>query len=108
MPFRFWTFDHWINFGVFVLGAIITGAGITASTHWADIPSLFTPLVVIGLLISMGGFLRATKTPEARDPSIGTRESDPLPTASIVVDRGHVEPVPPVNPGRPLEVPKEP
>jgi hypothetical protein len=107
VPFRFWTFDHWINFSIFVLGAV-SAIGITASTHWGDVPNLFTPATVIGFLISVGGFLRATKTPEARDPKVGTRESDPLPTAPIVIDQGHVEPVPPVNPGRPVEVTKEP
>jgi hypothetical protein len=108
MPFRFWTFDHWINFFVFVLGAVITGAGITASTHWGDIPALLTPVVVIGFLITVGGFLRAAQTTAARDPKLGTRESDPLPTAPIMqVGPNTVAPVPPVTPGRPVEPEKE-
>jgi hypothetical protein len=33
-PFKFWTADHWLNFGIFLLGAIST-VGITATTGWA-------------------------------------------------------------------------
>ena len=109
-PFKFWGFDQWMNAAIFVLGALITAAGITATTHWADIPAMLTPAVVIGFLVSVFGFLRASNTNAGRDPSVGTRATDPNPTAPLVIDRGHVEAVPPVNPGRPVDpdVKKEP
>lgn len=106
-PFKFWTADHWINFGVFFLGAFTTAAGLTASTKWADIPAMLTPLVVIGFLVSLGGFLRASQTNAARDPTLGTRATDPNPTAPLVKVDHHVEAVPPVNPGRPVDPDKK-
>ena len=102
-PFRFWGADQWMNGAIFVLGAFVTAAGITSSTHWADIPAMLTPAVVIGFALSVFGFIRASNTNAGRDPSVGTRKTDPLPTAPLVIDQGHVEPVPPVNPGRPVD-----
>lgn len=102
LPFKFWTFDHWMNFGIFILGAV-TAVGITATTRWWDVPSLFTPATVIGFAISVMGFLRASVTDKARDPALGSRSTDPNPTERVVkvgqVDVG----VPPVTPGRPLD-----
>lgn len=103
MPFKFWTFDHWMNFGIFLLGAI-SAIGITASTSWGQVPSLFTPATVIGFLIATFGFLRASVTTAARDPLLGTRRSDPNPTAPLVlVSPNAVAPVPPVTEGRPVD-----
>jgi hypothetical protein len=68
---------------------------------------MLTPLVVIGFLVSVGGFLRATQTNAARNPAIGTRASDPNPTAPLVMDRGQVEPIPPVTAGRPVDPEKK-
>lgn len=110
LPFRHWTFDHWMNFGIF-LGGAVTAVGITASTHWGDVPALFTPATVIGFLISVMGFLRASVTTAARDPNLGTRSTDPSPTERVVRVGGQNVPVPPVTPGRPLDpdaAPKEP
>ena len=102
MPFRYWTFDHWMNFGIFLLGAV-TAVGITASTHWGEVPGLFTPATTIGFLVSLLGFLRASVTTAARNPELGTRSTDPAPTERVVrvgpVNVG----VPPVNPGRPVD-----
>jgi hypothetical protein len=106
MPFRFWSFDHWMNFGIFLLGAV-TAIGITAGTHWGDVPNLFTPATVIGFLISIMGFLRASVTNAARDPKMGTRASDPEPTAPLERVGNTVVPVPPVNPGRPVDPEKK-
>ena len=106
--FTNWTARHWINFGIFLFGGLITGLGITASTPWTDIPKLFTPLVTFGQIISILGFLLQTATTNPRDPSVGTRSTDPLPTARVVPVDGHAEPIPPVTPGRPTEPPPEP
>ena len=98
-PFKFWTFDHWLNFGIFILGAV-TAVGITASTRWYDVPNLFTPATVIGFLISVMGFLRASQTNAARDPEFGTRKSDPNPTVQVEqVGPNTVVAVPPVTAG---------
>ncbi len=102
MPFRFWTFDHWMNFGIFLLGAV-TAIGITASTHWGDVPGLFTVANTIGFLISVMGFLRASVTNAARNPDLGTRSTDPAPTERVKVVGDKVVPVPPVTPGRPVD-----
>lgn len=107
VPFRYWSFDHWMNFGIFLLGAV-TAIGITATTHWGEVPGLFTVANTIGFLISVMGFLRASMTDKARDPAMGTRASDPLPTAPLVQVGQTVEPIPPVTEGRPVEAPKEP
>lgn len=102
MPFKHWTFDHWCNFGIFLLGAV-SAIGITATTRWSDVPALFTVANTIGFFISTLGFLRASVTNAARDPNVGTRSTDPAPTERIVAGR----PVPPVVPGRPVEPEKE-
>jgi len=107
MPFRYWSFDHWMNFGIFLLGAI-TAVGITASTQWGQVPSLFTPATTIGFAVSTLGFLRASVTNAARNPDIGTRSTDPNPTERVVQVGQATIPVPPVTPGRPVELPKEP
>ena len=102
MPFKSRTFDHWMNFGIFILGAV-TAVGITASTHWGDVPGLFTPATTIGFLVSLLGFLRASVTTAARNPELGTRSTDPAPTERVVKVGGKVVPVPPVTPGRPVD-----
>lgn len=102
MPFKFWSFDHWMNFGIFIGGAV-TAIGITASTHWGDVPALFTPATVIGFAISVMGFLRASVTDKARDPTLGSRSTDPAPTERVVTVGSTVVPVPPVTPGRPVD-----
>src|SRR5678816_79994 len=101
-PFKFWIAKHWINFGIFFLGAL-TPLGITASTHWGDVPALFTPAATIGFGISLFGFMRATQTDKARDPELGTRHTDPAPTERVVQVGQKVVPVPPINPGRPVD-----
>jgi len=106
MPFRYWTFDHWMNFGIFLLGAI-TAVGITASTQWGQVPSLFTPATTIGFAVSTLGFLRASVTNAARDPALGTRSTDPEPTERVVQIGSKVIPIPPTNPGRPVDPDKE-
>jgi hypothetical protein len=105
-PFKFWSADHWLNFGIFLLGAIST-IGITAGTSWTQVPSLFTPATVIGFLIATFGFLRSANTNAARDPALGTRATDPSPTAPLVQVDHHIEAVPPVNPGRPVDPEKK-
>lgn len=102
MPFKFWTFDHWMNFVIFLAGAV-TAIGITATTRWADVPNLFTVANTLGFIISTAGFLRASNTNAARDPSLGTRSTDPSPTERILNVGGKVVPVPPPVPGRPIE-----
>ncbi len=102
MPFRYWTFDHWMNFGIFVGGAV-TAVGITASTQWTQVPDLFTPATVIGFLISVMGFLRASVTDKARNPEMGTRATDPAPTERVVQVGSKTVAVPPVTPGRPVD-----
>ncbi len=81
MPFKFWSFDHWMG----------------------SVPALFTPATTIGFLISVMGFLRASMTDKARDPTFGSRSTDPNPTERVVKVGGAVMPVPPVTPGRPLD-----
>src|SRR5678815_3636811 len=102
LPFQYWTWDHWMNFGIFLLGAI-TAVGITASTHWGDVPGLFTPATTIGFLVSTLGFLRASVTTAARNPELGTRSTDPEDTERVKKIGPIVLPVPPVTPGRPLD-----
>ena len=102
LPFRYWTFDHWMNFGIFLLGAV-TAVGITASTHWGEVPGLFTPATTIGFLVSLLGFLRASVTTAARNPELGTRSTDPAPTERVMEVKGKTVPVPPVTPGRPVD-----
>jgi hypothetical protein len=102
LPFQYWTFDHWMNFGIFLLGAV-TAVGITASTHWGEVPGLFTPATTIGFLVSLLGFLRASVTTAARNPELGTRSTDPAPTERVVQVGSKVVPVPPVTPGRPVD-----
>lgn len=101
-PIRFWTADHWLNFGIFIGGAV-TAVGITATTSWGAVPALFTPATTIGFIISIMGFLRASLTDKARNPTLGSRSTDPNPTERVVgvgpVNVG----VPPVTPGRPLD-----
>lgn len=101
-PLKFWTADHWINFGIFALGAF-TAIGITATTGWAQVPSLFTPANTIGFLVSTLGFMRASNTNAARDPELGTRSTDPAPTERVVQVGSKTIPVPPVTPGRPVD-----
>jgi len=101
-PFKFWTWDHWLNFGIFVLGAV-TAVGITASTQWAQVPDLFTPATTIGFAVSTLGFLRASVTTAARNPELGTRSTDPAPTERIVKLGDKTVPVPPITPGRPVD-----
>jgi hypothetical protein len=102
MPFKYWSFDHWMNFGIFLLGAV-TAIGITASTHWVEVPGMFTVANTIGFLISVMGFLRASVTDKARDPALGTRATDPSPTERIIKVEGKTVPVPPIQPGRPVD-----
>ena len=102
MPFKFWSWDHWINFGIFVLGAV-TAVGITASTQWGQVPHLFTPATTIGFLVSTLGFMRASNTNAARNPELGTRSTDPSPTERVVPVGNINVAVPPVNPGRPVD-----
>jgi hypothetical protein len=102
LPFQYWTFDHWMNFGIFLLGAV-TAVGITASTHWGEVPGLFTPATTIGFLVSLLGFLRASVTTAARNPELGTRSTDPAPTERVMDVKGKIVPVPPVTPGRPVD-----
>ena len=101
-PFKFWSADHWINFAIFLLGAV-TAIGITASTQWGQVPSLFTPATTIGFVVSALGFLRASNTNAARDPAVGTRSTDPSPTERVVQVGSKTVPVPPVTPGRPVD-----
>jgi hypothetical protein len=103
-PFKvnFWTAEHWINFGIFVLGALspIIGA---AATRWSDIPALFTPAATVGFLLTLLGFLRQSVTKAARDPSLGTRSTDPADTERVKKVGPVTLPVPPVTPGRPVD-----
>lgn len=101
--FSNWTPRHWLNFGIFLFGGLVTTFGITASTPWSGLLQLFTPLTTIGYFISLLGFLLSTATGEPRDPQFGTRATDPNPTAPLVVVDHHVEAVPPMTPGRPLD-----
>ena len=101
-PFRFWSGDHWLNFGIFLLGAV-AAVGITGATGWHQIPGLFTPANTIGFLVSTLGFLRASVTKAARDPEVGTRSTDPSPTERVINVAGKTIPIPPVTPGRPTE-----
>lgn len=75
MPFTRWTFDHWMNFVIFLCGAI-TAIGITATTRWSDVPGLFTVATTLGFLISTAGFLRASVTNAPRD-SFQQRAGEP-------------------------------
>lgn len=104
MPFRYWSFDHWMNFLIFLAGAV-TAIGITATTQWSQVPGLFTVANTLGFVISTAGFLRASMTNAARDPQRGTRSTDPAPTERVVQVGNAVVPVPPVTPGRPTQEP---
>jgi hypothetical protein len=101
--FSNWTAQHWLNFGIFLLGTVISTLGITASTPWADLPKLLTPLTTLGLGISLLGFLLQTATNKPRDPTLGTRSTDPADTERVVQVGQKVVPVPPINPGRPVD-----
>jgi hypothetical protein len=103
MPFKFWTFDHWMNFLIFLAGAV-TAIGITATTRWSDVPGLFTVANTLGFVISTAGFLRASVTTAARNPELGTRSTDPAPTERVVKVGTQTVPVPPVTPGRPVDL----
>ena len=101
--FSNWTARHWLNFGIFLFGGMISTLGITSSTSWAMLPKLFTPLTTLGLCISVLGFLLQTATNSPRDFSKGMRSTDPLPTAAIMPVDGEAVPVPPVTPGLPVD-----
>lgn len=101
--FSNWTAQHWLNLGIFTLGTVISTLGITASTPWADLPKLLTPLTTLGLGISLLGFLLQTATNKPRDPAFGTRSTDPENTERVRKIGPVSVPVPPVIPGRPLD-----
>jgi hypothetical protein len=101
--FTNWTARHWLNFGIFGLGSLITSLSITATTHWGDLPRLFTPFTTIGFLVTVLGFLLQTATGEPRDPKRGTRATDPEDTERVVQVGNKVVAVPPVVPGRPVD-----
>ena len=105
-PFKFWGLPQWMNFVIFLSGAVLA-VGITAATRWDDLPKLFTPFIVLGFIISLAGFLNASNTNAGRDPTIGTRRSDPSPTAPLEQVGPTIMAVPPVNPGRPIDPTKE-
>ena len=102
-----WTSEHYINLAMFVLTLLMTGLGQISS--WNNIPAAITPISVSAFGLSVLTFLRTMYTAKPRDPSIGTRRSDPLNTQPVVNVGGHAEPVPPVTPGRPVDpdAPKE-
>jgi hypothetical protein len=111
-PFKlnFWSAEHWINLGIFVLGALTPIIG-TATTKWSDVPPLFTPVATIGFLLSLLGFMRQSVTKAARDPALGTRSTDPARTERVVKVGNQDVPIPPSIPGRPVDpdaLPKEP
>ena len=106
LPFKFWTFDHWMNFVIFLAGAVLA-VGVTAATQWNDVPKLFTPAIVLGFIISTAGFLKASLTDKARNPELGTRATDPAPTERVVQVGSKTVAVPPVNPGRPVDPDKK-
>ncbi len=102
--FSNWTAQHWLNLGIFLFGGLVTTFGITAQTPWADVPKLLTPLTTIGYCVSLLGFLLQTATNRPRDPTFGTRSTDPLDTERVIRARdGRAVPVPPVVEGRPLD-----
>ena len=101
-----WTTQHSINLALFVCTLLLTGLGTVAT--WQDIPHAINPTNVAGFGLSVLTFLKTMYTPPPRDTSIGTRASDPNPTAPIVQTGPNTAvAVPPVNPGRPTEPPKE-
>ncbi len=105
-PLRFWTSEHWLNFIIYVAGAVLA-VGVTATTSWPDMLKLFTPAIVLGFIISTCGFIKATVTDKARNPELGTRSTDPAPTERVVQVGSKTVPVPPVNPGRPVDPDKK-
>jgi hypothetical protein len=55
-----WTKDHWINLALAVAGAFAAVLG-SAGT-WGDVPKVFTPVTVAGLVTSAIGFYRTMNT----------------------------------------------
>ena len=96
-----WTLEHWLNLGLFVATLLLTGLGQVAK--WEDVTHAITPLGVSSFGLAVLTFIRTMYTQKPRDPSVGTRRSDPLPTAPVVTVDGQAEPIPPVTPGRPLD-----
>ncbi len=96
-----WTLEHWLNLGLFVATLLLTGLG--QITTWHSIPSAITPLSVSAFGLSVLTFIRTMYTAKPRDPKVGTRATDPMPTAPLVNVGGQAEPIPPVNPGRPVD-----
>jgi hypothetical protein len=96
-----WTTEHYINLGLFVLTLLLTG--LAQVQDWDHVTSAITPVSVSGFGLGVLTFIKTMYTAKPRDPNVGTRRSDPMPTAPIVNVGGHQEPVPPVTPGRPVD-----
>lgn len=105
-PFKFWGTDQWLNFVIFLAGAVLA-VGVTAATSWPDMLKLFTPAIVLGFVISTAGFLKASNTSAGRDPTLGTRATDPAPTERVMKVGPVNVAIPPVTPGRPVDPEKK-
>lgn len=101
-----WNSDHWTNLGLFMAVLLLTGLG-TVET-WEAIPAKITPAAVSTFGLAVATFLKTMYTPKPRDPNVGERRSDPLPTVPVTEKRslgGGTTVVPAVveTPGRPLD-----
>ena len=96
-----WTADHYLNLGLFIASTLLVGLGSVAD--WHHVFSGITPANVSGFGLGILTFIRTMYTAKPRDPNIGTRSTDPAPTAPLIVTPTKVIPVPPVTPGRPTE-----
>ncbi len=101
-----WNSEHWTNLALFVASLALTGLGTVES--WESIWKSITPQSVSAFGLSITVFLKVMYTQKPRDPYVGERRSDPLPTVPVVQKRtfgGGATIVPAVveNPGRPVD-----
>jgi hypothetical protein len=70
-----WTLSgQYLNFGIFILGMLMTGLGGLQS--WDALPHAITPAGVSGFVIACLGYLRSINTERPRD-SFQERRNDP-------------------------------
>jgi hypothetical protein len=83
--------------------AVLLFTGLGTVPTWHEIPAHITTVNVSAFALSIITFLKTMYTAKPRDPNVGTRRTDPNPTAPIVSVGGEPTAVPPVNPGRPVD-----
>jgi hypothetical protein len=108
MPFKNWKYQHYLDLLIFI-GGLATAISSFVPDTWAAIPAAMTPKVVLGLVIAASGYAKSVSSDRPRDASVGTRRSDPFPTAPVAEVDGQAVPMPPVTAGRPVDpdAPKE-